>query len=336
MMAGVTEALVTTVALAASNRLAHFPDAVRLPDGGLLCAYREGVGHLGQDGRVAIVSSMDSGWSWAPPRVVVDGSRDARDPKLAVLADGTVLLTYFVLDWHGPRAHTPMGTFVRRSEDGGRTWSEPARVGTRMAWAATHGPILELPGGRLLAPLYGAPELGARQIATVVASDDGGRSFDAATEAVMCAVDEIHCQEPTLVTVPDSFGSRVVALVRTTDAYARLARSRDGGVTWGEPEPTDLPASSHHTLPLVGGGVLVTYGDTSHRFSPRRATTGRLVPDAGGDWCGHPDRLLYDSGHDDQANPSSVELAGGDLLTFSFDVGTATVVAVRTRRSDYS
>ena len=57
--------------------------------------------------------------------------------------------------------------------------------------------------------------------------------------------------------------------------------------------------------------LLVTYGDIGKRFSERRVTAGRLVRDPAGDWDGYPDVLLYDSGHPDQANPSSAEVAPG-------------------------
>ena len=83
----------------------------------------------------------------------MDGRYDDRDPKLVRLADGTVLLSYFVIDWstkarHG--RHTVTGTYVRRSTDDGRTWGPAFPVGTmmpgtrddrgRIGWACSHGP----------------------------------------------------------------------------------------------------------------------------------------------------------------------------------------------------
>jgi hypothetical protein len=325
------------VARARPGRLAHFPDVVALEPGKLLATFREGRGHLGQEGRIMTVRSADGGHSWSAPRVAVNGPFDDRDPKLTRLADGTVLLSYFVIDWTTRPRHTVLGSYVRRSADGGATWSLAVRIGSRMesgetGWAATHGSIVELPRGDLLAPLYGAPAIGAWQWATAVRSTDGGRTWPAGTEVTLGAAEGIHFQEPSLLVLP---GGQLVALIRTTDGCAYLCRSVDGGRTWSAAEPTDMPASSHHLLPLADGGVLVTYGDISRRFSPRRHTVGRVVGRPHDGWDDWPDVPLYDSGHHDQANPSSVEVAPGRYLTLSFDVNRAAVVGVFSDAADF-
>jgi hypothetical protein len=325
------------VARAGFGRLAHFPDVVALGPGRLLAAYREGRGHLGQDGRIMTVVSWDGGRTWSPPIIAVDGPCDDRDPKLTRLADGTVLLSYFVIDWTTKPRHTVLGTCVRRSTDAGITWSEPVRLRSRLendvrGWAATHGCIVELREGDLLAPLYGASRAGAWQRATAVRSTDGGRHWRAETEVTLGAAEGVHFQEPSLLVLPDG---ELAALIRTTAGFAYLSRSFDDGRAWTAAEPTDLPASSHHLLPLIDGGVLVTYGDVSGRFTPRRHTVGRLVGRPDGSWDGWPDVPLYDSGHDDQANPSSVEVEPGRYLTLSFDVTRGTVVGVFSTENDY-
>ena len=331
------------MARAEAGLLAHFPDVVRLGDGRLLAAYREGADHVRSDGRICVVESADGGHTWGSPRVAVDGPFDDRDPKLARLADGTVLLSFFVIDWSTQPRHTTWGAYVCRSTDGGHTWSDPAAVGTSAAvaadpegrdlhvWSASHGAAAELPGGDLLMPLYGKPPGHAWQRATVVRSTDGGRTWPAAGEVLVAATDGVHFQEPTL-TVLDG---QVVALIRTTAEHAYLSRSTDGGRSWSTPQPTDMPASSHHALPLSTGEVLVTYGDLSPRFSPHRDTVGRLVQRPLDTWDGYADVQVYDSGHPDQANPSSVEVLPGRFLTLGFDVREATVVGVFTEAGDY-
>ncbi|NUT38267.1 MAG: exo-alpha-sialidase [Hamadaea sp.] len=323
------------VARATPGTLPHFPDAIAVADGRVLCAYRESTGHVRADGRIMLVTSADGGRTWSEPRAVVDGPHDDRDPKLAVLADGTVLLSYFVLEWHPrPEPFTVHGTYVTRSVDGGRTWTAPESVGAPdLSWAVSHGAAVELPGGDVLLPLYGRDRAAGPDWdrALVVRSRDGGATWDPGSAVPLATGETFHFQEPTLTVLP---GGELVALIRTSVEHAYLARSTDGGHTWTPPQETDLPASSHHALPLSDGGVLVAYGDISGRFSPLRSTVARVVTRPERDWTGR-DVHLYDSGHHDQANPSTVEVARGRYLTIGFDVPAATVVGVFTERSDY-
>jgi predicted neuraminidase len=317
------------VAHAAPGLKPHFPDVVTLDDKRLLAAYREGAGHISHEGRIVVVTSDDGGQSWGSPRIAVDGPHDDRDPKLTRLADGTVLLSYFVLEWTGAKTHDDHGTFVRRSTDGGLTWSSPVQVGS--PYWASHGAAVPLPGGDLLLPVYARPAGERFYRAAVVRSTDGGHTWPAASEVTLGARDEFDFQEPTL-TVLDG---QIVALIRTTSDFAWSCRSTDGGHTWTAPEPTDMAASSHHALALSTGDVLITYGDLSKKFSERRVTVGRLVRRPLETWNGYEDTLLYDSGHPDQANPSSVELSPGHFLTLGFDIPAATVVAIPTSATDY-
>jgi hypothetical protein len=319
------------VARAEPGLLAHFPDIVALADGRLLVTWREGAGHVRSDGSLRLAESADNGETWSRPWTAVDGDFDDRDPKLAVLGDGTILLSYFVLDW-STKPHTNLGTYVRRSEDAGRTWSEPARVASAAeadgGWVASHGAAVELPGGDILQPVYGKAAGDDWERATVLRSTDGGRSFG--DEVLLAAADGLHFQEPHLVVA----AGQVIAVIRATDGAAWLARSYDDGRSWSAPERTDIPASSHHALALDTGAVLLTYGDVSERFSKHRESVGRLVRDPAGSWDKIKDIQLYDSEHRDQANPSSAP-AADRFLTVGFDVPAATVVGVFSHPDDY-
>jgi hypothetical protein len=340
------------VAQAENGKRAFFGDMIKLRDGRLLVAYRESVAHINQDGRIMVVHSADQGRTWSTPRLAIDTPIDDRDPKLMQMRDGTVLLSFFRTDWTGYPAGpaTIVGTFVARSTDGGASWSEPTKVGTAMdgpsdvvvgayyaGHAATHGPILELPNGDLLIPLYGRLPEGGTGPATVVRSTDGGRTWLKENESVIGRAATFDFQEPNLSLLKD--GS-ILAILRTSINIAYVSRSYDLGRTWTTPVSTGVPASSHHQLVLRNGDVLFTYGDLSGTFGPGRPTVGRIIQHPERDITAQRDILIYDAAihgapTTDQANPSSVELRPGRFLTITSDPYLAAIVGVYTRTGDY-
>ncbi|MBB5787791.1 sialidase family protein [Jiangella mangrovi] len=307
----------------------RFPDAVRLADGTIVVAYHLADGHTNANGIVRVVRSTDGGATWsAPVTVAATEGGDNRDPKLSVLSDGTVLLTIFRTDW-STKPESNLGTFVYRSADGGLTFPEVTRIDSAQPGAWQHGPAVELPGGDILQPLYG---YGAR----VARSTDGARTFPASNELTVVEDDARYSNgEPNIVRLPS--GELVMQIRRhdnllAIESESTLVRSYDDGVTWTTPEPTGLPTSSAHLLLTDDGKLLITYGDYSQ---PGRPTYGALLDDPSGPWTEHRSLALYNSGWEDQANPTSVQLDDGSFLTFGFDVANRTVVSFRTTAADY-
>ena len=347
-----TSANPVIVATAPAGKQAFFADVVRLHDGRLLVAYRESVAHINQDGRIMVAESSDDGHTWSEPHVAVDTVTDDRDPKLMQMRDGTIVMNFFRTNWTGyPQGPaTLLGTYVARSSDGGNSWGDPIKVGTRMAgpsavvvgayyagYAATHGPVVELANGELLVPLYGKLPTGGYGLATVVRSTDGGLSWPKENESVIGVGAGFDYQEPNLSVLRHG---TVMSIIRTSINNAYLSYSKDGGHSWTTPEPTGLPASSHHQLMLRNGDMLLTYGDLSNQFGAGRPTVGRILqhPEDGIDAV--KDHLIYDAAiHGpptfDQANPSSVELLPGEYFTASSDPYIGSIVGVFTRNVDY-
>ncbi|WP_157574368.1 sialidase family protein [Jiangella muralis] len=168
----------SVIAVEPEGMAPRFPSVIRLDDGRLLAAYYSGIGHVDPQGLIRVTESDDNGETWSEPRTAVAGRFDNRDPKLTRLSDGTILLDYFVTSWEDPAGSRQLGTHVVRSEDDGQTWSDPIWIDTRMSceqpppaggcasadgWSASHGPIVELANGDLLAPLYGVTPGSASQ-----------------------------------------------------------------------------------------------------------------------------------------------------------------------------
>src|SRR5258708_35010166 len=85
----------------AAGGYAAFPDVCRLRNGDLFCVFYSGYGHVStpsakwpNGGRIMAARSSDNGQSWCQPVVVIDTDQDDRDPSVACLKDGTLLLNW--------------------------------------------------------------------------------------------------------------------------------------------------------------------------------------------------------------------------------------------------
>jgi sialidase-1 len=109
----------------AAGGYAAFPDVCRLRNGDLFCVFYSGYGHVStpnaawpKGGRIMGVRSFDNGQSWSKPVVVLDTAQDDRDPSVACLKEGTLLL-----NWFTPRPKNQVVVLLARSTDNGKTWS---------------------------------------------------------------------------------------------------------------------------------------------------------------------------------------------------------------------
>lgn len=317
------------VAQETGPRQPRFPDVIRLQDGSLLVAWHFATAHTKANGVIRVARSTDNGASWSAPWTVVENDWDNRDPKLTQLRDGTILLSTFRTDWSTNPAGDGLGTFVFRSSDNGATFPDVTKVDSAQPGAWEHAPAVELANGDILQPLYG---YGAR----VARSTDGGTTFPASQEITVVADEAAYANvEPNVVLLPSG---ELVMLIRTADnvwgqeTSSRLTRSFDGGHSWTPLETTDLPTSSHHMLVTADGSVLVTFGN---QWQDGRPTYAALITDPSGPWTGYRQVPVFNSGWDDQANPSSVQLPDGSLLSFGFNVIDRTVLSWATTEQTY-
>lgn len=309
----------------------RFPDVVKLADGRLLAVYHSATGHTNSNGSIKMTFSSNGGATWTSPVLAVSNGYDNRDPKVAVLSDGSVLLNFFQDQWNADGTYTNRGLWVARMSPGTSTFSTPMKVPTASGYGFSHAPVVEIPGGDVLLPYYYG---GARMIR----SHNGGSTWDTASDRMVVATTSTrNYVEPNITRLPSG---QLVMSIRTVDrstnkeTYMTVTRSNDNGVTWSALENTGFVTSSHHTLTTSSGAVLLTYGNP---LVTNRPTYGTLIDNPAGGWStsAFPPRLLYDSGYSDQANPSTVEISPGRYLTLAYNVGTRQLLAYVTTTAMY-
>lgn len=287
-----------------------FPDVCMTQDGELLCVFYAGYGHvsfpredLPNGGFIGMVRSTDLGATWSEAETIVDTPIDDRDPSIAQLSSGDLLVTYMSYVKERRPTHE---VFSVRSSDGGRTWGEPRRI--ELPWnrgQAVSEPVTELEDGTLLLPVYGThtTEAGTAHPCGVLRSTDGGESWPEIT-LIEPEGGEVF-QEPTIEPLPDG---RIYMLIRPG---MHRSESTDGGVTWARPEPLGIPGQAAQML-LTSKGVLVA----GYRWREERSTVVIWSHDLGGTWEGPKviDRVV--GGY-----PSLVELPDGRVLMVYYTEG---------------
>jgi hypothetical protein len=100
-----------------------FTDLVRYKDD-WYCAFREGRGHVSEDGKIRVIRSAD-GEKWGSAALVDSAGYDLRDAGISEMPDGRLMLLGGATVVGPPRGGT--GTFVSFSADG-QQWTPPRIV----------------------------------------------------------------------------------------------------------------------------------------------------------------------------------------------------------------
>ncbi len=263
----------------AAGGYAAFPDVCRLPDGELLCVFYSGYSHVStpraqwpKGGRILSVRSRDDGRTWGKPAVIMDTVEDDRDPSVACLHDGTLLLDWFTI--HQGR---PVVWFAR-STDQGRTWGRPAMLDVKSPYGfACSSPVRELPDGSLILGLYHEDPKKNLAFGATVKSCDGGKTWrDLATIGERAGV--YLDAETDVVPLP---GGKFLAALRSSKTDMHFADSSDGGKSWGPVRSSGFHGESPYFLRHSSGTVLL-----AHRARPRRCTGRRTTAGRGKAPCG--------------------------------------------------
>ena len=324
-----------------------WPTVLRLRDGSLLAAYSGGRdAHVCPFGRVEVMVSLNQGRTWSWPTVAMDSPIDDRDAGLLETKHGTLLLTTFrtigftrdgrraryardqerwdrYMQGPDPKSWAEeQGPMILRSEDGGRSWSQPASIPV----SSPHGPI-QLSDGRLLFPgvegvgkgEYYKP--GERRVGVWESRDDG-RTWSLLSEIPTRPGDnsvdyhELHGIEAAngtlIVQIRSHDGSKDRGDV--ADRHMLQTISTDGGRSWSIPRSLGLNGYPPHLLRLRDDRLLMS-------FDQRHAPFGvgvRLSSDHGETWS-QTMLLTKNETKLDQGYPSTVQLDDGSFLTLWYE-----------------
>jgi len=205
--------------------------------------------------RIYVYESTDEGLTW---QEIAEPGMCGKEPSLAVLPDGTVLMTAqnsdFSLDV------SERGMYCARSEDGGTTWEVFQAEGASYPRSV----IVEADGSLLFMRPTGAPDWNL----TLCRSDDGGRTWSfSQSEVPWRDGDRGLFDEVAAIRLDD--GTILAALRREIPGCegegfedTMVTRSEDDGKTWSTPEQLTSTAEVHVFLTkLSGGRILATYSN---------------------------------------------------------------------------
>ena len=177
-----TEILTTKVLCKQPGRYIGWPSITKAKNGDILAVFSgDRYGHVCMAGKTQMVRSKDGGKTWGDPETITNTPLDDRDAGIITLADGTLLVSWFISYFHpdNPRINKwdlenswrpyiekiteedkgkwlgrkksddslewTSGNWIRTSKDHGYTWDEPVKV----VASSPHGPI-ELSDGSLV------------------------------------------------------------------------------------------------------------------------------------------------------------------------------------------
>lgn len=219
---------------------------------------RDGRGDSG-DIDLVLRRSEDGGQTWSPLQVVWNDSGNTCGNPCPVVDQYTgvilLLMTHNLGQDRSPEMHagTALGTrtvWVSRSDDDGRTWSEPVEItestkASSWTWYATGpGAGIQLKGGRLLIPCDHTLTTG-HYFSHVIYSDDHGETW-----SIGGIVPDRQVNECEIVELGDG---KLLINMRNygQDQHTRATSiSHDGGMSWS-------PTSHDRTLiePVCQGSI---------------------------------------------------------------------------------
>jgi hypothetical protein len=300
-----------------------FPSVIQRPDGELIVAFRRapnrhifGEGwnsHVDPNSFLVLVRSKDGKtWSKEPELIYAHPFGGSQDPCLLQLKDGTLLCSSYGWAFVRPdgipnlkQPYAPaggaifLGGYLTRSMNGGKNWDPviyPAPVPSEVYFNAygkklpayNRGALCESKDGRILWAVASSDEKGVTAV-YLMTSGDKGLNWE--YSCPIAQDDSVTFNETSLYETPKG---DIVAFLRTAafDDMACIARSTDGGKSFGKWESMGFRGHPLNGLRLPDNRVLLTYG---YRHQPYGIRARILNPECT-DYASAPEIILRDDG----------------------------------------
>ena len=331
-----------------------FPSMVKRPDGELLLAFRRAPDrrnfgethytHTDPNSYLMLVRSRDGGETWTPTPELMYANPfgGSQDPCMVQLKDGSILCTTYGWAWLPPKeAQTLHDTFnqgsfaflggsILRSQNGGHTWQTPivpppvpdARaldIFGKPTPAFNRGAMCEGRNGKLYWVVTAKVANSKASSTHLMISSDKGDTWQ--YSCPVASDEKITFNESSLYETPKG---ALVAFMRSENFgdHTVIARSLDGGKSFGAWEDAGFLGHPHYALRLPDQRVLLVYG---YRHAPMGVRARILDPECT-DFRTAPEIILRDDGGSvDLGYPWAVTLPHNRVLVvYYFNQGDGT------------
>lgn len=236
---------------------AHCAALADLGEAGLAAVWMGGSYETAPDVGLLEARLLPGADGWTPPRVIAQvNGHSLGQPVLLPRPGGDIWFFYVVIQQQDWRSAVP---YVKKSSDGGQTWSEPVRLFDYPGLMLRSRPLVLQ--NRIILPAYDENTWQSRMII----SDDDGQTWRL-TAPMISPNGNIH---PNLVVMP---GGRLLCYLRTGGKGGVIWRSEssDGGESWSAPGATALPNpnSGIDLLKLASGRLALAYNNSPTLRTP--------------------------------------------------------------------
>jgi len=232
--------------------------------------------------------SEDDGKTWTKIATMYDGAGPGRLTKDYECGtgirtkSGVLIWVYrdfenFHWQWDnatGEAVNPRLDVWAIRSLDGGKTWVDHQLVSDK--YCGSLNDIIQTSGGNIVIPVQRyVPDPGRHLQCTYVSTDDGATWHRSNIIDIGGHGHHDGIFEGTLVELTDG---RLYMLMRTTLDRFWEAYSWDGGLTWRQVQPTNIPASSSpgYITRLASGRLVLVWNQLAPGKKPR--SLFELVP----------------------------------------------------------